>query len=67
MQCGWLKDKYGLSWQIVPAILSELFSDKDGARSRRVMQAMLQMVKLDIKALKNAYHAGVKTIKRKSK
>jgi predicted 3-demethylubiquinone-9 3-methyltransferase (glyoxalase superfamily) len=54
VQCGWLKDKYGLSWQIVPTILSELLSDKDAAKSQRVMQAMLKMVKLDIKKLKAA-------------
>lgn len=59
VQCGWLRDKYGLSWQIVPAILGELFGDRDKARSQRVMQAMLQMVKLDIKMLKLAYHAKV--------
>jgi predicted 3-demethylubiquinone-9 3-methyltransferase (glyoxalase superfamily) len=55
VQCGWLKDKYGLSWQIVPTVLGELLSDKDGAKSQRVMQAMLKMVKLDIKKLKQAY------------
>jgi predicted 3-demethylubiquinone-9 3-methyltransferase (glyoxalase superfamily) len=54
VQCGWLKDKYGLSWQIVPTVLGELLSDQDAARSRRVMQAMLKMVKLDIKELKQA-------------
>jgi predicted 3-demethylubiquinone-9 3-methyltransferase (glyoxalase superfamily) len=54
IQCGWLKDKYGLSWQIVPTILGELLSDKDAAKSHRVMLAMLQMVKLDIKKLKQA-------------
>ena len=54
MQCGWLKDKYGLSWQIVPTILGELLSDKDAAKSQRVMQAMLKMVKLDIDKLKAA-------------
>jgi len=54
VQCGWLKDKFGLSWQIVPAILPELLSDKDAAKSQRVMQAMLEMVKLDIKKLKEA-------------
>src|SRR5213592_2991064 len=48
-QCGWLKDKFGVSWQIVPTILPELLSDKDAAKSQRVMQAMLEMVKLDIK------------------
>ncbi len=55
VQCGWLKDQYGLSWQIVPTILGRLMSDKDPARSRRVMQAMLKMVKLDIRKLKDAY------------
>ena len=55
VQCGWLKDKYGLSWQIVPAILPELISEKDPARSQRVMQAVMQMVKLDIQKLKQAY------------
>ena len=54
MQCGWLKDKYGMSWQIVPTILGELMSDKDAAKSLRVMQAMLKMVKLDVKKLKQA-------------
>ena len=54
-QCGWLKDRYGLSWQIVPTILSELMSDKDPAKSGRVMQAMLQMTKMDIEKLKKAY------------
>ena len=54
VECGWLKDKYGLSWQIVPTILGELMSDKDTAKSHRVMQAMLKMVKLDIKELKRA-------------
>jgi predicted 3-demethylubiquinone-9 3-methyltransferase (glyoxalase superfamily) len=55
VQCGWVKDKFGLSWQIVPAVLGELVSDKDPAKSQRVMNAMLQMVKLDIKKLKDAY------------
>jgi len=54
VQCGWLKDKYGLSWQIVPTVLGELLSGKDNAKSQRVMQAMLKMVKLDIKKLKGA-------------
>ncbi|HEY3226403.1 MAG TPA: VOC family protein [Planctomycetota bacterium] len=54
-QCGWLKDKFGLSWQIVPTVLRELISDPDPAKSQRVMKAMLQMKKLDIKALKRAY------------
>ncbi len=54
VQCGWLKDKFGLSWQIVPTVLGELLSDKDAAKSQRVMQAMLKMVKLDIEKLKEA-------------
>jgi predicted 3-demethylubiquinone-9 3-methyltransferase (glyoxalase superfamily) len=54
VQCGWLKDKYGLSWQIVPTVLGELLSDKDAAKAQRVMQAMLKMVKLDIEKLKQA-------------
>jgi predicted 3-demethylubiquinone-9 3-methyltransferase (glyoxalase superfamily) len=54
-QCGWLKDKYGLSWQIVPTVLGEMLQDKNPKKSERVMQAMLQMKKLNIKALENAY------------
>jgi len=54
-QCGWLKDKHGLSWQIVPKVLVKLLSDPDPAKSQRVMQAMLQMRKIDINALKQAY------------
>jgi predicted 3-demethylubiquinone-9 3-methyltransferase (glyoxalase superfamily) len=54
-QCGWLKDKYGLSWQIVPAVLGELLGDKDAQKAGRVMQAMLKMHKIDIKALRHAY------------
>ena len=54
-QCGWLKDKYGLSWQVVPTILGELMRDKDASKSQRVMKAMLQMKKIDIKTLKRAY------------
>ncbi len=54
-QCGWLKDKFGLSWQIVPTALGELMSDPDPEKSKRVMTAMLQMKKLDISALKRAY------------
>jgi len=54
-QCGWLKDKYGLSWQIVPTALGELMSDPDPEKSKRVMQSMLQMKKLDIKGLRQAY------------
>ena len=55
--CGWLKDRYGLSWQIVPTALGELLNDPDPAKSERVMKAMLQMHKLDIAALKQAYQA----------
>jgi len=55
VQCGWLKDKYGLSWQIVPTILSEMLNDPDPKKSERVMKAMLQMKKIDIKGLKQAY------------
>ena len=54
-RCGWLKDKYGLSWQIVPPVLGEMLQDKNAAKSERVMTAMLQMDKLDIKTLKQAY------------
>jgi predicted 3-demethylubiquinone-9 3-methyltransferase (glyoxalase superfamily) len=54
-QCGWLKDKFGLSWQIVPVVLMELMSDPDPERSQRVMAAMLQMTKLDIATLRQAY------------
>jgi predicted 3-demethylubiquinone-9 3-methyltransferase (glyoxalase superfamily) len=54
VQCGWLKDRYGLSWQIVPDALLELIQDKDPVRVRRVMQAMMQMVKLDIQGLQKA-------------
>ncbi len=52
--CGWLKDKYGLSWQIVPAALPKLLGDKDAGKAQRVMQAMLQMRKIDIKTLEQA-------------
>ena len=54
-QCGWLKDKFGLSWQIVPTVLPELLSDPDPKRYSRVMKAILTMKKLDIRALKQAY------------
>ena len=53
-QCGWLKDKFGVSWQIVPTILNQLFSDADGEKSGRTMKALLQMKKLDIETLKRA-------------
>jgi predicted 3-demethylubiquinone-9 3-methyltransferase (glyoxalase superfamily) len=54
-RCGWLKDKYGVSWQIIPTVLGRMLQDKDGEKSKRVMNAMLQMDKLDIKTLKQAY------------
>ena len=59
-QCGWLKDKYGLSWQIVPTVIAELMSGKDEERSSRVMQALLKMKKLDVKILKQAYAGNSK-------
>jgi len=55
--CGWLIDRFGLRWQIVPAILDELMRDKDPARSKRVTDALLRMVKLDIAALEKAYRS----------
>ncbi|RJG06804.1 VOC family protein [Noviherbaspirillum cavernae] len=54
-QCGWLKDKYGVSWQIVPSVLIEMLGDADTVKSQRAMTAMLQMKKFDIAALKRAY------------
>ena len=54
-QCGWIKDKFGLSWQIVPSVLGEMLQDKDAKRSGRVMRALMQMDKLDIGVLKQAY------------
>ena len=54
-QCGWLRDRYGLCWQIVPKILGQMMKDPDRARARRVAEAMLKMVKLDMAALQKAY------------
>jgi len=54
-QCAWLKDKYGLSWQIVPRVLIEMIGDKDPQKAQRVMEAMLQMKKIDIATLQRAY------------
>jgi predicted 3-demethylubiquinone-9 3-methyltransferase (glyoxalase superfamily) len=54
-QCGWLQDRYGVSWQIVPRIMDDMFADKDTERAKRVANAMLGMVKLDIAKLKAAY------------
>ena len=57
-QCGWLKDRYGLSWQIAPAVLGKMMKDADRARVKRVTEAMLKMVKLDIAGLQRAYSGG---------
>jgi predicted 3-demethylubiquinone-9 3-methyltransferase (glyoxalase superfamily) len=57
-RCGWLTDKYGLTWQIIPSILGKLMGDKDAEKAKRVTQAMLQMDKLDIKGLQEAYDRG---------
>ena len=54
-QCGWLKDKFGLSWQIVPSVLIELINDPDPEKSRRVTETMLQMTKIDIAKLRQVY------------
>lgn len=54
-RCGWLKDKFGVSWQIIPTALGQMLQDKDPEKSKRVMQAMLQMGKIDIQTLKQAY------------
>jgi predicted 3-demethylubiquinone-9 3-methyltransferase (glyoxalase superfamily) len=54
-QCGWLKDKYGASWQVVPNVLLEMLADPDSEKSERVMKSMLQMKKIDIEELKRAY------------
>jgi len=54
-RCGWLQDKYGLSWQIIPSALGKMLGDKDPQKANRVMQAMLQMDKIDVKRLQQAY------------
>jgi len=56
--CGWLKDRWGLSWQVTPKILIELLGDKDPVKAQRVMQAMMQMKRIDIEALKRAYQGS---------
>ena len=56
VQCGWLQDRFGLSWQVTPSILPRLLQDPDPAKSQRVMKAMLQMIKIDIAGLERAYH-----------
>ena len=58
VQCGWLKDKYGVSWQIVPTVLGEMLQDKDTRRSESVMNVMLKMINIDIEGLKKAYDEG---------
>ena len=55
VQCGWLKDRFGVSWQIIPAVMMEMLQDKDPEKSKRVMAAMLKMKKIDIATLKRAY------------
>jgi predicted 3-demethylubiquinone-9 3-methyltransferase (glyoxalase superfamily) len=55
VQCGWLKDRYGLSWQITPTVLPKMLADPDRAKAKRVMEAMMQMVKIDIAQLQKAY------------
>jgi predicted 3-demethylubiquinone-9 3-methyltransferase (glyoxalase superfamily) len=57
-QCGWLKDKFGLSWQVVPTVIGQLLTDKDPAKAKRVMEAMLKMGKLDIAELKRAHEGA---------
>jgi len=57
VQCGWLKDKFGLSWQVVPTVLTEMLQDKDAQKAKRVMAAMLKMKKIDIAELWRAYEA----------
>jgi predicted 3-demethylubiquinone-9 3-methyltransferase (glyoxalase superfamily) len=58
VQCGWLTDRFGVSWQIIPTVLGEMLSDSDPAKAARVMKAMMQMIKIDIAALKQAYDQG---------
>ena len=55
MQCGWLKDRFGVCWQIIPKALGELMGDKDPQKSQRVMKAMMKMIKIDVEGLKRAY------------
>ncbi len=54
-QCGWLKDRYGLSWQVIPTVLGKFLGDKDPAKAKRVMEAMLKMTKIEIRKLEQAY------------
>ncbi len=62
-RCGWLKDKYGLSWQIIPSVLTTMLGDKDPGKAKRVMEAMLQMEKIGITLLKQAYDGETSTVK----
>jgi predicted 3-demethylubiquinone-9 3-methyltransferase (glyoxalase superfamily) len=57
-RCGWLKDKYGLSWQVIPSVLGPMLNDKDPVKAKRVLNAMLQMNKIEIAGLKQAYDQG---------
>jgi predicted 3-demethylubiquinone-9 3-methyltransferase (glyoxalase superfamily) len=57
VQCGWLKDKYGMSWQVVPTVLAEMLADKDRQKAENVMKAMLQMKKIEIDTLRRAYNS----------
>ena len=57
-QCGWLKDRYGMSWQVVPIALQAMLTSKDSAKTQRVMQALMKMVKLDIAAMQRAFEGG---------
>jgi predicted 3-demethylubiquinone-9 3-methyltransferase (glyoxalase superfamily) len=57
-RCGWLRDKFGLSWQVIPSVLVEMLQDKDAEKSKKVMEAMLQMDKIDINILRRAYLAS---------
>jgi predicted 3-demethylubiquinone-9 3-methyltransferase (glyoxalase superfamily) len=61
-ECGWLKDRYGVSWQVVPTILRDMLKDADRARAKRVAEAMLKMKKIDVAALKRAYDETLATI-----
>ena len=55
LRCGWVTDKYGVTWQIIPGLLSRMLTDKDPAKAQRVMQAMMAMIKIDVAALQRAY------------
>jgi predicted 3-demethylubiquinone-9 3-methyltransferase (glyoxalase superfamily) len=61
VQCGWLKDRFGVSWQVVPTVLTEMLQDKDPEKSKRVTAAMLKMKKISIDGLKNAYEGRVQS------